>query len=232
MQIFINGKDGGGWAIDMIREDISSALNRLKIKQTRNFLKADIIHNIWWNRILDWKYFHLRFKKNILLTAVNYIDLEDNNYFMKTKFDKANKFIKAWIAPSSKQKQILDKYSNNVFILPYYLNFDLFDYTKFVNRKTEILKKFSIPEKLVKNKIIIGSFQRDTDGSDFSKPKWQKGPELLIELLKDLPKEKFILLLASARRHYVISECKKYGIPYFYIGKETDVDDIESIIFR
>jgi len=226
MQVYINGKDGGGWAIDMIRDDISSSLKRLEIKQTSNFLKADIIHNIWWNRILDLKYYHLRFKKNLLLTAVNFIDLEDENYFMKEKFHKANKFVTGWISPSTKQKRILEKYHENVYVLPYYLNYQMFNYTNYLNKKTEILKKYNIPENVVKDKIIIGSFQRDTDGSDLSKPKWQKGPELLIEILKDLPKDKYILLLASSRRHYVINECKKYGIPYYFVGKETNEDDI------
>lgn len=227
MQIYINGTDGGGWAIDMIRDDISSALQRLKINQTKNFLKADIIHNIWWNRILDLKYIHLRQKKNIILTAVNYIDLEDENYFMKERFYRVNPITTAWISPSTKQKRILEKHHKNVFFIPYYLNYDLFNYTKYINKKNEILAKFKIPKELVEGKVIIGSFQRDTVGNDLSKPKWQKGPELMINLLKNLPKDKYILLLASSRRHYVINECKKHGIPYYFLGKETNSDDID-----
>ncbi len=226
MKIFINGKDGGGWAVDMIRNDIASALKRIKAEQTHNFLSADIIHNIWWNKILSLKHFHLRTKKNIIVTAGNFINPEKPDYPLKKDFFKVNKLAKAWLVPSIKQKKIIEKYHKNVFLLPYYLNYELFNYSKYLNKKNELLRKYKIPENLVEGKIIIGSFQRDTLGSDLTKPKWQKGPELLINILKDLPKEKFVLLLAGSRRHYVLSECKKHNIPYFYIGKETQKDDI------
>jgi len=226
MKIFINGKDGGGWAIDMIRKDISAAIKRLNLIKTKNLFSADIIHNIWWNQFLIWKYFPLRFKKKIILTAVNFINLEKEDYFLKEQFHKINKYATAWITPSSKQKKVLEKFHNHVFLMPYYLDFSLFDVSKHEDEKVEILKKYSIPEEIVKGRIIISSFQRDSVGRDLSKPKWQKGPELLIKLLKDLPKDKFILLLASSRRHYVINECKKYNIPYFYVGQETDADDV------
>ncbi len=226
MKVFINGKDGGGWAIDMMRKDISSALKRLEIEQTNNFLTADIIHNIWWNKILSLKHSHIRLKKNIIVTAVNFINPEKPDYPLKTEFFKVNKLAKAWLVPSIKQLKIIEKYNKNVFLLPYYLNYDLFNYSKYLNKKNEILKNHKIPKDLVEGKIIISSFQRDTLGSDLTKPKWQKGPELLINLLKDLPKDKFVLLLASSRRHYIIRECKKHNIPYIYIGKETKDDDV------
>jgi len=225
MNIFFNGKDGKGWAIDTMRVDFENALKRLNIARTKNFIKADIIHNIWWNYFLTKTSFPLRFKKNIILFAGNFIDLENENYFLRKEFEKANSFASAWISPSEKQKQILGKYSEHVFMLPYYIDFKLFNIEHF--EKQRILKKYNIPVELVNNKVIIGSFQRDSLGSDLSKPKWQKGPGLLINLLKDLPKDKFILLLSGPRRHFVIKECKKYNIPYFYIGQEMPEDDIK-----
>ncbi len=225
MKIHINGKDGKAWAIDMIRKDTENALIRLGLSQTRNFITADIIHNIWWNNFLKIKYIPIRFKKNIILTAVNFIDLENKNYFLLKEFHQANKYAKVWISPSEKQTRILEKYCQQVVTIPYYLNFKLFNYYENINKQT-IYKKYGIPENLLKDKIVISSFQRDSLGNDLSKPKWQKGPELLIDLLKDLPKDKFILLLSGPRRHFVINQCKKYNIPYYYIGKEIKVDDI------
>ena len=99
--------------------------------------------------------------------------------------------------------------------------------SKVTTNKNELLNEFSIPEKLFKDKVIIGSFQRDSLGSDLTQPKWQKNPELFINLLKELPKDKFILLLAGPRRHFVINNCKKYNIPYYYIGREIDGDDLD-----
>ncbi|MCF6240443.1 MAG: glycosyltransferase [Bacteroidales bacterium] len=226
MNIFINGKDGKGWAIDMLRSDYEAALKRLGISQTKNFIKADIVHNIWWNYFLTKTSFFLRLKKNIILSAVNFIDLDNKNYFLRKEFEKADNYATVWISPSEKQKQILERFTENIFVLPYYINFNLFNYIENSDIKQKILKKYDIPADLVKNKIIIGSFQRDSLGTDLLKPKWQKGPELLIDLLKDLPKDKFILLLSGPRRHFVFKECKKHNIPYFYLGQETPEDDI------
>jgi hypothetical protein len=227
MNVFINGKDGKGWAIDMLRKDFEKALIRLGIKQSKNFIQADIVHNIWWNYFLTKSSFPLRLKKNIILSAVNFIEPEKEDYLFKKEFTIANKYAKAWISPSEKQKRILEKYCEHVFVMPYYMDFDLFNHEKIKsNFKQDILKKYNIPLDVVKNKIIISSFQRDSLGTDLSKPKWQKGPELLIELVKDLPKDKFVLLLAGPRRHFVINSCKKYNIPYYFIGKETREDDI------
>ncbi len=225
MKIFINGKDGKGWAVDMIKNDLIKALNRLNISHTTNFFTSDIIHNIWWNYFLTKTSYPLRFKKNIILSAINFINLEDENYFLKNEFFKANKYAKVWISPSEKQKKILNKYSENVFVIPYYINFNLFKYTDNFN-KAKIYEKYKIPVDKFENKIVISSFQRDSLGSDLLKPKWQKGPELLIKLLKDLPKDKFILLLAGPRRHFVINQCEKFNIPYHYIGNKTKKDDI------
>ncbi|NPA69084.1 MAG: glycosyltransferase family 4 protein [Chlorobi bacterium] len=225
MKIFINGKDGKGWAVDTTRNDIEKALLRLNIKQTGNIISADIIHNVWWNYFLTKTSFPLRFKKNIILFASNFIDPENENFFLKNEFSKANKYATAWIAPSTKQKKILEKHSENVFHMPYYLNFDLFKIKKNTN-KAEILKKYKIPKNLFDDKVIIGSFQRDSLGTDLNKPKWQKNPDLIIELLKDLPKDKFILFLSGPRRHYIINRCKKINIPFYYLGKETYSDDI------
>lgn len=225
MNVFINGKDGKGWAIDMLRRDFEKALARMGITQSRNFIQADIIHNIWWNYFLTKSSFLLRLKKNIILSAVNFIEPEKESYLFKNEFAKANKYAKAWISPSEKQKHILEKYSEHVFVIPYYINFNLFKYYDNFN-KAKVYEKFKIPADKFENKVVISSFQRDSLGTNLLKPKWQKGPELLIELLKGLPKEKYILLLAGPRRHFVINQCEKHNIPYHYIGNKTDKDDI------
>ncbi len=74
--------------------------------------------------------------------------------------------------------------------------------------------------------MIIGSFQRDSLGTNLVEPKWQKGPDILVDILKALPSQKYILLLAGPRRHYLLQSCRRNQIPYYYIGKETSVDDL------
>jgi glycosyltransferase involved in cell wall biosynthesis len=228
MKIYIDGKDGIGWSIDKDREHLASSIQRLGLTTSEKCYSADIVHNIWWNSLLNYRKFLIRFKKNILVTTSNFVDLDDGDYKLKDTFYKVNNIAKAWIVPSTKQKDIFDKYEIRSCYQPFTINLDLFLPLKEKISKKELLYKYNIPENVVKHKLIIGSFQRDSLGNDLKKPKWQKGPKLLIELLKCLPKEKFILLLAGPRRHFVINQCQKHNIPYFFIGKESIEDDINQ----
>jgi glycosyltransferase involved in cell wall biosynthesis len=79
----------------------------------------------------------------------------------------------------------------------------------------------------LEGRVIIGSFQRDSLGSDLNVPKWQKGADILVRILSGLPRDKFGLLLCGPRRHYVIAQCKKLEIPYWYVGEETSDDDLD-----
>jgi glycosyltransferase involved in cell wall biosynthesis len=228
MKIYIDGKDGIGWSIDKDRQLLISSIKRLGLIPTTKYYQADIVHNIWWNSLLEYRKFLIRFKTNILVTTSNFVNLDDENYVLKDTFYKVNEIAKAWIVPSTKQKDIFDRHGVRSYYQPFSIDLNLFSPLKERFSKKELLHQYNIPEDVVKNKLIIGSFQRDSLGSNIKKPKWQKGPELLIELLKDLPKDKFILLLAGPRRHFVISQCKKYNIPYFFVGKESLEDDIKQ----
>ena len=65
---------------------------------------------------------------------------------------------------------------------------------------------------------IIGSFQRDTEGSDLKSPKLIKGPDRLIQIIESKNKEfnKVIVLLSGKRRQYVINELENLNINYKY----------------
>lgn len=224
MKIYLDASDGLGWAIDDIRNNLIASNKRLNSKLVKNPIFADIIHNVWWNELIPF-YKRVPFSlKKVLPTAVNFIDLDDESYDLREQFYKVNKIAAAWISPSTKQQKALQKHNIKSFVLPYSVDFELFPAKK--ETKEEIFKKYNIPNEAVRNRVIMGSFQRDSLGSNLLKPKWQKGPELLIDILKEMPKDKFILLLAGPRRHYVINECKKYNIPYYYVGKETNEDDL------
>ena len=66
--------------------------------------------------------------------------------------------------------------------------------------------------------FLVGSFQRDTEGSDLISPKLVKGPDIFIKLIKDLHKKNknVVAVLTGKRRGYVISELETNNIPYKY----------------
>jgi len=226
MRIYIDGKDGTGWSIDKDRQYLKASIKRLGLAVSANYYNADIVHNIWWNSLLSYKKYLIRYKKNILVTTSNFVDLDDDNYVLRDSFKNVDNVAKAWVVPSTKQLDIFDRHNIRGYYLPFSIDLKLFTPLKEVFSKKELLNKYNIPENLVRNRVIIGSFQRDSLGVNLLKPKWQKGPELLIELLKDLPRDKFILLLAGPRRHFLISQCKQLNIPYFYVGQESNDDDL------
>ena len=227
-RIYFDGADNIGWSIDSDRKTIVKYLDRDKFELVSDWSDADIIHNVWWNNIFN-TIPDMRKKKKrnkLLVTCSNFIDFNLKGFNLGDEFNAVREVADGWICPSTKQKRILDSYGVRTFYLPFGIDLDLFSCRE--NRsRNEICSKLSIDPAVFHDRVVIGSFQRDSLGSNLLEPKWQKNPELLIDLLKDLPKNKYILFIAGPRRHYVIRECRKHGIPYYYYGNETSEDDIE-----
>lgn len=111
--------------------------------------------------------------------------------------------------------------------MPFFIDYGLFagNIEETVTRE-ELLQEFAIPEDVVQARMLIGSFQRDSLGKDLNVQKWQKNPEMLVRMLSFLPRERFLLLLAGPRRHYIRKRCRDLGIPHWFVGKETAGDDL------
>jgi glycosyltransferase involved in cell wall biosynthesis len=227
-KIFILGQEGTGWSIDKDRYYTQKAIEQIDgYEITNNIFKADIIYAIWWNKLQSrsFKIFNFIFKKKIIATITN--DLSHQENLVKGLVNKVDMFVYA----SSKQKIVLESLgvkSQRLIFNPFYVDENIF---KSLNlSKEELSNSLNIDYKDIQNKVLIGSFQRDSLGSDLSKPKWQKDPNMLINIMKLLDKDKFVLLLAGPRRHYVIKQCKKYDIPYIFLGDESYIlnnkDDI------
>jgi glycosyltransferase involved in cell wall biosynthesis len=71
----------------------------------------------------------------------------------------------------------------------------------------------------------LGSFQRDTEGSDLKSPKLIKGPDRLVKIIeaKNRDSDKLVVLLSGKRRQYIIKELENLNITYKYFEMvETD----------
>jgi glycosyltransferase involved in cell wall biosynthesis len=70
---------------------------------------------------------------------------------------------------------------------------------------------------LTDDEFVVGSFQRDTEGSDLASPKLEKGPDILCDLLERMSADrKVTLLLGGWRREYVLNRTKGLGIRVLY----------------
>ncbi|MDP1620683.1 MAG: glycosyltransferase, partial [bacterium] len=164
--------------------------------------------------------------KKVKVFAVITNDIEDT----PEKISKLKKLIDIWISPNSKTYAFIAKNGLKTIQIPFLIDRDIF--LKLAKSKSDLIKILGVDQKKINGKILIGSFQRDSLGSDLSKPKWQKNPDLLIEIMKNFPREEFILILAGPRRHYILNECRKSNIPYLFIGNENPINSGCDDIFE
>ena len=222
-KVYVLGKDNIGWSIDKDRQYTIKAIKSIDgYEIVDNIFKADIIYAVWWNQLLSWKFklFNVFFKKRIIACITN--DLAHQQNEIKTILDKVSIFV---YANSFQKEQLLELgvKEDQLFFNPFYVNEQIFK--KLDLSKYELAKKFNIDYEIIKDKFLIGSFQRDSLGADLSKPKWQKNPNLLVEIFNKLDKNKYLLVLAGPRRHYIINKCKEYKIPYIFIGDESYIEN-------
>jgi glycosyltransferase involved in cell wall biosynthesis len=89
-----------------------------------------------------------------------------------------------------------------------------------INDKEKLREEFNLP----KDKYLIGSFQKDTEGASIANktylPKLEKGPDQFINIIKKLGTEKnnIEIVLTGFGRQYIIRELNKLGIKYYYFN--------------
>ena len=106
---------------------------------------------------------------------------------------------------SLKTKKDLENITDkNIVYIPFWVNGNIwFD----IEDKETLRDKYSIPRK----SFVVGSFQRDTEGSDLISPKLIKGPDRFIKIVNQMNSEidNLTVLLTGKRRQYVIAELRK-----------------------
>lgn len=216
---FVVGTDELNWSIG---KDIKHTKRFIKqiTPLTNNPFTAKFIIFPWYTSITKLKYLPLLLlakltNKKIIATITNDCVIKSQTYH------QVKKWVDVWISPNSKITSFLQKRRQAVVELPFYV-----DHAIFKKTTTDYKKKYHLPT----DKLLIGSFQRDSLGADLTQPKWQKGPDMLINICKQLPKNSFVLVLAGPRRHYLINKCKEENIPYRFIGNDrphqTGKDDV------
>jgi glycosyltransferase involved in cell wall biosynthesis len=130
--------------------------------------------------------------------------------FNKNDFMARDRFVDCYHVPCQQTKDNINAYTSKpIKVVGYWLN-------------SEVWSPISVRESrgslgLNHEDYIVGSFQRDTEGSDLITPKLEKGPDLFVEYLKKIKKPNLHVLLGGWRRQYVISRLEEEGINYTYI---------------
>lgn len=228
IRICVFGHDNVGWSIDKDRSNLLAFLEKSEnVRVTKNIFSADVYWFVWADLILSPKYFFIRlmqrvFGKKIIAWVTN--DIIQSSKFLEKKWP-----VDLFIAPSEKISSYLKEHSLPYVTIPFYVSPD--EFHKLDLSHEEIARELNIDLSRIAGKKLIGSFQRDSEGGDLMKPKWQKNPELLIQILKTLPKEAFVLVLAGPRRHYLVKRCQEENIQYVFVGDKTFIDRREDDMF-
>jgi glycosyltransferase involved in cell wall biosynthesis len=206
MKIYLT-KINESWIIDRIKNEWT--INNKKIT-TKNPYFSQIIWDIapWASKST----FIKKFKNKKIIQSIYHIENTSPEGREVKNIIENDKFIDGYHVISKKTKEVLRNFTKKtIFYLPLWVNQDIW-YNK--SNKNELRTNFGF----TCSDYLVGSFQRDTEGNDLRSPKLVKGPDIFIEIVKNLYKKnnKLKVVLTGKRRDYVISELKKNNIPYKY----------------
>jgi glycosyltransferase involved in cell wall biosynthesis len=203
MKIYLT-KINESWIIDRIKNEWT--VNNKKIT-TKNPYFSEIIWDIapWASKPT----FIKKFKNKKIIQSIYHIENTSPEGREVKNIIENDKFIDGYHVISKKTKEVLQNFTKKtIFYLPLWVNQDIW-YNK--SNKNELRTNFGFTG----SDYLVGSFQRDTEGSDLRSPKLVKGPDIFIEIVKNLYKKnnKLRVVLTGKRRDYVISELKKNNNP-------------------
>ena len=204
--IFIN-KANEKWIIDRLRKEWINYGNPF----TRYFFRSEII----WI-IAPWKWNEKKFKKTKskkVIYSIYHIDEDKFDVSEKKEFERIDKHVDAYhVISMNTLKQVEKLTKKKIYSIPFWINENIW-YP--IHDKKIIREKYNIDI----NSYLVGSFQRDTEGSDLKTPKLSKGPDRFIEIVKKIQttNKNLHVLLAGKRRQYVISNLLENDINFTYI---------------
>lgn len=207
------------WSIKWDGKYITKNLNELRLIKARmttaHFgIRKQIIHFGSVNTFLTSKGFKKPHKSNkVVLTWFHVVPDDPRIRFVK----EAQEYVDVVHTSSkiTKKKLIeIDIPEEKIVVVPLGVDLNIFKPVS-VEEKWKIKEEIGLP----KDKIVIGSFQKDGAGwGEGLEPKWVKGPDIFVNVVEKLKKDYdiFVLLLGPARG-YVKRELDKRDIPYKHV---------------
>lgn len=183
-----------------------------------NIAKADVI----W-ALADWCF--ERIPKSVLwgkkvLVTVHHLVPEKFNARERMLFQLRDDIVDAYHVPNKYTRDFVQTLTSKpINIIPYWANQKIWKQTA---DKNELHKLYGLnPEA-----YLIGSFQRDTEGSDLISPKLEKGPDLLADAIIELARKAkdyfdIEVVLAGWRRQYIMKRLGDAKIKYKYFERPS-----------
>lgn len=222
MKVFLSNINES-WVVDRFRKDWYTHNPSIS---TRFINLADIIWIIspWLWKSLPNK--HLTNKK--VICSIYHIDFENFDEKEEIEFKTRDQFVDLYHVISENTKNQLKNLTNKKIVsLPFWVDQNIF---YFIEEKNKLRSKYNF----LQDEYLIGSFQRDTEGSDLKSPKLIKGPDVFLELVTKIYEKnnKTKIVLTGKRRNYLIDNLKKRNIPfkYFEMINQKSLNELYNIL--
>lgn len=218
--VFLTGGDGIGWAVDedlkLTREAVEPLVHLTDLKT------ATLVHAVWWWGLLGFSDEQLLHKRIIC-----HVPGEPFRYMTLPEHRRAMDLVGHWITRTSQAAGQMRALGIESDLVPYLIDTSVFRPLPAGDPALEALRKeWNLP----RDAYLIGSFQRDTEGSDLQSPKLVKGPDVLMEIFRGLVRRglNVHLVLAGPRRHWMLRTLEAENLPHTYVGHPIAGDDIET----
>jgi glycosyltransferase involved in cell wall biosynthesis len=219
-KVFLTGGDDIGWALDedlrLIKEAVANMVELVDLPE------SEVVHTAWWEGLTMYPRESFAGKRIIC-----HVPGEPFRYFTVPGHRLAMSMVGRWVTRTKQAASQLAGVGIRTNLIPYIVDVKTFNPLQPDNDSLGALRdEWKVPA----NAYVIGSFQRDTEGSDLKSPKLVKGPDILLEVLLGLRSRglNFHVLLAGPRRHWLLGRLEEEDIPFTYVGRPTKKDDIKT----
>lgn len=206
MKIFIP-KVNESWVVDRFRNEWYKYNRNITTKRIKKSSHIWVIAPWLWKRLPV-----NQLKEKEVICSIHHIDYEKFDKKQEEDFYQLEQYVDKFHAISEKTFDQLSRLTNkSIYTVPFWVNQNIWFHKK---QKDELRKKYGFS----KSDYLIGSFQRDTEGSDLKSPKLIKGPDILLDIVSklNLNEKKMKIILTGKRRQYLIENFEKLGIEYKY----------------
>lgn len=205
LNIFMNNPREN-WIIDRIRNEW---YRNNETVVTEDINSCDII---WLAAAWQWRSIpkHLLKEKKVICTIHHITPSKFSKQSLRDFLDR-DKFVDAYHTPNKHTAGLVSKITKKpVYTIGYWYDGETWNVERLSTEQAK--ERLGIP----KERFVVGSFQRDTEGSDLKTPKLEKGPDLFCDYLEKIKDKDPLVLLGGWRRQYVISRLDQAQIPYKY----------------
>jgi glycosyltransferase involved in cell wall biosynthesis len=219
-QVHFTGGEGINWALDHKLAN----LRRLSrdFVETVSLERANIVHAVFWRALLQVPRKQLQDK-----CVVTSLADKPHIVFSQPEYLKIRELIDVWLCDYHESFRFVS--NCGLPGVPFPNPIDLRQFVPPADRAasgTALKARLGIPPE----RYLIGNFHRDTSGADLTRPKKQKGADVLLEIATLLQGHGVPVhfLLAGPRRHWIRRGFRERGIPYTFLGAELPGDDVRE----